>query len=84
MVTKNCKAELSNSELSLLVQVLRHELGARHRWLEVSSVGNSRVGRPAVPSLSMQQQQFEELARIYQRLCTLEKQYADEEPGEGS
>ena len=84
MVTKNCKAELSNSELSLLVKVLRHELGARHRWLEVSSAGNSRIGRPAVPSLSMQQQQFEELARIYQRLRSLEKKYAGEELEENS
>ena len=84
MVTKNYKAELSNSELSLLVKVLRQELGARHRWLEVSSVGNSRIGRPAVPSLSMQQQQFEELARIYQRLRSLEKKYAGEEPEENS
>ena len=79
MTTDSCQPTLSKSELTLLVRVLRNELCARQHWLDICSDVQSRDYRPALPSLTTQQEEYRNLARIYRQLRTLEKQIAGTE-----
>ena len=74
MSVDNCQPMLSKSELSLLVKVLRNELGARQRWLDISTEEETRKNRPVIPSLSRQKEEYSNLSQIYRQLRTLEKQ----------
>ena len=79
MNLQTCQTCLSEPELELLIRVLRSELAARQRWLDISSAVRYRDSRPAIPSLSRQQEEFGHLVHlvhIYQRLRAIEKQIA--------
>jgi hypothetical protein len=76
MDVRNYQVNLNRSDLSLLIKIIRNEIAARQRQLDNTSFPQHRDGRPAIPSLSVQQEEFSNLAKIYRQLYVLEQQDA--------
>jgi hypothetical protein len=74
MTEKQYQLQFNKSELVILVRVLRDELLARQRWLDITSTGRSYRGRPPMPSIKYQRQQYIRLSKIYRKLREIEKQ----------